>query len=86
MSRPEKAHGDSHSSNNLTTLLAEIDSIAAELEQPRDEVIQDALREYVSRHRLDPDRWRETQEAINAAERGEVVPAEEVFYWIDTWG
>jgi len=64
----------------------EIDSIAVELERPRDWVIQDALREYVSRHRLELQRWRETQEAINAAERGEVVPAEEVFAWLDTWG
>jgi predicted transcriptional regulator len=63
-----------------------IDSIAVELERPRDWVIQDALREYVSRHRLELDRWRETQEAINAAERGEVVPAEEIFAWLDTWG
>jgi predicted transcriptional regulator len=67
-------------------LLDEIDSIAVELERPRDWVIQDALREYVSRHRLELDRWRETQEAINAAERGGVVPAEEVFAWLDTWG
>jgi predicted transcriptional regulator len=64
----------------------EIDSIAVELERPRDWVIQDALREYVSRHRLELQRWRETQDAIDAAERGEVVPAEEVFAWLDTWG
>ena len=64
----------------------EIDSIAVELERPRDWVIQDALREYVSRHRLELQQWRETQEAIDAAERGEVVPAEEVFAWLDTWG
>ena len=78
----------------MTTLTAhvpddfieEIDSIAVELERPRDWVIQDALREYVSRHRLELQRWRETQEAIDAAERGEVVPGEEVFAWLDTWG
>jgi predicted transcriptional regulator len=64
----------------------ELDSIALELERPRDWVIQDALREYVSRHRLELQRWRETQDAIDAAERGGVVPAEEVFAWLDTWG
>ena len=64
--------------------IEEIDSIAVELERPRDWVIQDALREYVSRHRLEAQRWRETQDAIDAAERGEVVPAEEVFAWLDT--
>jgi predicted transcriptional regulator len=78
----------------MTTLTAqvaddfadEIESIAVELERPRDWVIQDALREYVSRHRLEAQRWRETQDAIDAAERGEVVPAKEVFAWLDTWG
>jgi predicted transcriptional regulator len=64
----------------------EIDSIAGELERPRDWVIQDALREYVNRHRLELQRWRETQDAIDAAERGEVVSGEEVFAWLDTWG
>jgi predicted transcriptional regulator len=77
----------------MTTLTAhvtddfvdEIDSIAVELERPRDWVIQDALRGYVS-HRQEIQRWRETQEAIDAAERGEVVSGEEVFSWLDTWG
>lgn len=64
----------------------EIDSIANDLERPRAWVIKDALREYVGRHRLEAQRWRETEEAIAAAERGEVVPAEEVFAWLDTWG
>jgi len=78
----------------MTTLTAqvaddfadEIESIAVELARPRDWVIQDALREYVSRHRLEAQRWRETQDAIDAAEHGEVVPAEEVFAWLDAWG
>jgi predicted transcriptional regulator len=65
---------------------AEIDSIAAELERPRAWVVEDALREYVERHRLELERWRQTEQAIQAAERGEVVPAEEVFAWLDTWG
>ena len=32
------------------------------------------------------ERWRQTEQAIEAAELGEVVPAEEVFAWLDTWG
>jgi predicted transcriptional regulator len=64
----------------------EIDAIAVELERPRTWVVQEALREYVVRHRLETKRWRETENAIDAAERGEVVPAEEVFAWLDTWG
>lgn len=67
-------------------LIDEIDSIAIELERPRDWVVQDALCAYVSRHRLESRRWREAQDAIDAAERGQVVPAEEVFAWLDTWG
>jgi predicted transcriptional regulator len=37
-------------------------------------------------NRLELQRWRETQEAIDAAERGKVVSGEEVFAWLDTWG
>ncbi len=64
----------------------EIDAVANDLERPRAWVIKDALREYVNRHRLVAQRWQETEEAIAAAERGEVVPAEDVFAWLDTWG
>jgi predicted transcriptional regulator len=72
---------------NVTADFAEeIDAIAVELERPRAWVIEDALREYVDRHRLELVRWRETESAIDAAERGEVVPAEEVFAGLDTWG
>lgn len=64
----------------------EIDTLATELDRPRAWVIKDALREYVGRHRQIAERWRETEEAIAAAERGEVVPGEAVLAWLDTWG
>jgi predicted transcriptional regulator len=35
---------------------------------------------------LELQRWHETQAAIDAADRGEVVPEEEIFAWLDTWG
>jgi len=36
--------------------------------------------------RLELQRWRETQAAIDAADRGEVVTKDEIFAWLDTWG
>lgn len=39
----------------------------------------------MSRHRQELQHWRETQQAIDAAERGEVVPREEVFAGLDSW-
>jgi predicted transcriptional regulator len=35
---------------------------------------------------MELERWRQTEQAIEMAENGEVVPAEEVFAWLDTWG
>lgn len=64
----------------------EVDAVASELDRPRAWVIKSALREYVGRHRLVAERWRETEEAIAAAERGEVLPGEDVLAWLDTWG
>jgi len=70
----------------MDDLAAEIDSIAAEMHRPRACVIEDALREYVGRHRLELGRWSQTEQAVEAAERGEVIAAEEVLCWLDTWG
>ena len=31
-------------------------------------------------------RWRGTEAALEQQARGEVIPAEDVFAWLDTWG
>ncbi len=64
----------------------QIDLISRHLDRSRAWVIKEALKEYLERRAQEGQRWAETLEAIEAADQGEVVPAEDVLAWLDTWG
>ena len=72
-----------HVSNEL---IAEIDAVSERLDRSRAWVVKEAVREYLQRSAEAQKRWDETLEAIEAADRGEVVSADEVLGWVDTWG
>jgi predicted transcriptional regulator len=67
-------------------LLGEIDAVAEKLDRSRAWVIKHAIKRYLEERQVDERRWKETVEAIEAAERGEVVPGDEVLDWLETWG
>ena len=67
-------------------LIAEIDAVSERLDRSRAWVIKEAVREYLARRTEDQKRWDETLEAIEAADRGEVIAADEVLRWVGTWG
>ncbi len=67
-------------------LIEEIDSVSKRLDRSRAWVVKEAVREYLQRSAEAQKRWDETLEAIEAADRGEVVSADEVLGWVDTWG
>ncbi len=67
-------------------LIKEIDSVSERLDRSRAWVVKEAVREYLQRSAEAQKRWDETLEAIEAADRGEVVSADEVLEWVDTWG
>ena len=67
-------------------LIKEIDSVSKRLDRSRAWVVKEAVREYLQRSAEAQKRWDETLEAIEAADRGEVVSADEVLGWVDTWG
>lgn len=64
----------------------QIDAAAKQLDRSRAWVIKHALRKFLDERLVEQKRWEETLEAIDVAERGGVVDAEEVFNWLDTWG
>jgi predicted transcriptional regulator len=66
--------------------LREIDEVASKLARSRAWVIKHALRRFLEQRAAQEKRWQETLEAIDAADRGDLVEAEEVFEWLDTWG
>jgi predicted transcriptional regulator len=67
-------------------LIEEIDAVSQRLDRSRAWVVKEAVREYLERSAEDQKRWDETLEAIEAADRGEVVAADAVLGWVDTWG
>jgi len=66
--------------------LRQIDAVAEKTDRSRAWIIRHALRKYIDARVREEERWKETLEAMDAADRGEVVSAEEVFDWLDTWG
>ena len=67
-------------------LIKEIDSVSKRLDRSRAWVVKEAVKEYLERRIEDQKRWDETLEAIEAADRGEMLSADEVLEWVDTWG
>lgn len=67
-------------------LIQELDTVSQRLDRSRAWVVKEAVREYLERRTGDQQRWEETLAALEAADRGEVVSADEVLGWIDTWG
>lgn len=66
-------------------LIADIDAVSERLDRSRAWVVKEAVREYLARRAEDQKRWNETLDAIEAADRGEVIAADEVLRWVDTW-
>lgn len=67
-------------------LIKEIDSVSRHLDRSRAWIVKEAVREFLDRRAEEQKRWNETLEAIEAADRGEVVSADEVLDWVDNWG
>ncbi|HEX6143583.1 MAG TPA: CopG family ribbon-helix-helix protein [Geminicoccaceae bacterium] len=64
-------------------LVEALDRLAAATGRPRDELAEEAIRDL-----LDYEAWKEAkiQRAIEQADRGDLVPHEEVFRWLESWG
>jgi len=66
--------------------LRHLDEAAVKLNRPRAWVVRHAVQKYLEERTLQEQHWQETLEAIAAVNGGEVVPAEEISAWLDTWG
>jgi predicted transcriptional regulator len=49
-------------------------------------LINEAVREYLERSRLDVERWEETLEASDAVRAGDAIDGERVHEWLESWG
>lgn len=65
---------------------AELDEMAQRLDRSKGWLINEAMAEYLERHRQEHYRWRQTLDAMESAARGNVASGEDVHAWLRTWG
>jgi predicted transcriptional regulator len=62
-----------------------LNEVADDLQQEKNGVIQEALRQYVERMERRSKRHQDTQEALASKARGEYYEGLEVLEWMDHW-
>ena len=63
-----------------------LDVLAKKLDRSKSYLINQAVREFVARQSVEDGRWEETLEAIESANRGELIDEAEVNAWLNSWG
>ena len=66
-------------------LAERLERMANSIKRSKGWVINEALREYLERDAKNKQRWRETEEALEAIETGDVYDADQVHAWMDSW-
>ena len=67
-------------------LEAPLEALVESLRRSKNWLINQAIREFVERHRIEDARWVDTLEALESIEAGRVVPGEAVDEWLASWG
>ena len=60
--------------------------LSQKLDRSKNYIINQAIKEYIQRQSMEDSRWDETVEALNSAQHGKLINADEVHDWLDSWG
>jgi predicted transcriptional regulator len=63
-----------------------LDQAASRQHRSKNWLINQAIREYLARDRLEQQRWQETVAALKSASEGRLVAADQVHAWLESWG
>ena len=63
-----------------------LEAMSGRLQRSMSWLINQALREYISRESLAEERWKETLGALESLKAGKVVEGEDVHAWLRSWG
>jgi len=63
-----------------------LEAIADKLHRSKNWLINQAIREFVSRQELEQSRWKETLAAMESVAQGKVVSGKAVHSWLESWG
>ncbi len=69
-----------------TDLEEPLNETAAKLKRSKNWVVNEAVREYVTKCQRDEERWQATLEALDSVQAGRIVEGEAVRAWLESWG
>ncbi len=67
-------------------LIPPLESLANEVKRSKNWLINEAIREYLNKHKKEIRRWEETLVALDSIKKGREIPEKEVEDWLNSWG
>lgn len=63
-----------------------LELLSQQLQRSKSWIINQALTDYVEKQKFEKMRWQQTLEAMESAAQGNVIAADEVHTWLESWG
>jgi len=63
-----------------------LESLAVKLDRSKNYLINQAIKEYISRQSMSDARWEDTLKALASIKEGKTIDESEVVSWLKSWG
>ncbi len=63
-----------------------LEKLAVKLDRSKNYLINQAIKEFLSRKSIDEKRWSETLEALESVKSNRIIEEKDVNSWLDSWG
>ncbi len=67
-------------------LVSALEALAQKLDRSKNDLINQAIKDYIERQNSDDQRWTETLEALEGVRSGELIEGQHVAQWLSSWG
>lgn len=65
---------------------APLEELAQKLDRSKNYIINQAIKEFVTRQSMEDERWSDTLNALESVKSGNTVSEKEVSAWLQSWG
>ncbi|PCJ39541.1 MAG: transcriptional regulator [SAR86 cluster bacterium] len=63
-----------------------LEALAKKLDRSKNYVINQAIKDFVSRNEMEEARWADTLQALDSVKAGKTIDEAEVTSWLESWG
>ena len=63
-----------------------LDSLAKKLDRSKNNLINQAIKEFIVKQSLEDSRWKDTQVALESIKKGKAIDEADVNAWLNSWG